>query len=137
MYSIGAFFGTLVVQLPILAVLVLGFVLLSTPGRRLPGRAGTLARFGLGLMLAHSLGAMTWSIALPELIGRMNYGGGMVRNIGYASALVGFMLSLLLAAGLGLVIAALVSARPADPGPAHPPPGWNPAPPPGSVPPDR
>ncbi|MET0423888.1 MAG: hypothetical protein ABW046_08440 [Actinoplanes sp.] len=130
MYSYGAFFGTLVVQLPLLAVLILGLVLLSAGGRRLPGRAGLLARCGLGVLLAHSVAATVWSVLLPQLILRSDFHVGAARTFGIASSIVGLLLSALFAAGIGLLIAALLAARRPDPGPY--PPG---APQPGHCPP--
>ncbi|MGX6605701.1 hypothetical protein ACWKSP_26745 [Micromonosporaceae bacterium Da 78-11] len=119
MDALGTLVGTFVVQLPILAVLIVGLALLSSSrGRLLPARSGLLARAGLGMLLAHSLAALAWSALLPQLIMQTNFGSGSLtlRSYGLISAVVGFMLSLLFAAGLGLLVAALLGAgRPPDP----------------------
>lgn len=53
----SAFFGFLVVQLPVLVVLVIGLALLGRPGKRPPGRSHTPARAGLIVLLAETLTA--------------------------------------------------------------------------------
>lgn len=112
MYPLGAFVGTFVVQLPILAVLVLGLVLLSGARRRLPGRVGVLARAGLAVLLVETLLGVLWSGLMPLYLSRATFrDGSVLRNIGLASAAVQFMLGVLVAAGLGLLLAALLSAR--------------------------
>lgn len=131
-YSLASFFGIFLVQLPILAVLVLGLILLSTPGRRLPPRSLLLARAGLCAMLAECIGSMAWTLILPQVFMRASYEGGLVRNFGIASALVGFLLAVLFATGVGLLVAALLSARDPAPPAAYPAPGPVP---PGSFPP--
>ncbi|GIE08908.1 hypothetical protein [Paractinoplanes ferrugineus] len=146
MISVGAFFGTFLVQAPVFGVLVVGLVLLGTQGRRLPPRSRQLARLGLVIMLVEGAASMLWTALLPQLLSRMSYERGFVQTYGIASAIFGIIMSLLVAAGLGLLIAALLAARqPAPPPPGAaptpwgPPPGAAPAtwgPPPGAVPPD-
>jgi hypothetical protein len=122
-YSVVSFFGVLVVQLPVLAVLVLGLILLSTPGRRLPPRSLLLARTGLGVMLAECIASTAWTLLLPQLLMRAEFGSGFVHSFGYASAVAGFLLAVLFAVGVGLLVAALLSARDPAPPPAHEVPG--------------
>jgi hypothetical protein len=126
--SLGLFFGTFVGQLPILAVLVVGLILLSQQGARLPGRSRQLGRAGLVVLLAESVAAMVWSVLLPQIIYQV--GSGRVRTYALLNAGVGLVLALLSAAGVGLLVAAVLAARQ----PSYPP---SYAPPPGSVPPDH
>ena len=132
MISVGVFFGTFVVQLPVFAVLIVGLILLAGQGGRLPPRSLLLARAGLAVMLAESLASMAWAALLPQLLAQLDYDSGIIRTYSIASAAVGFLLALLFATGVGLLVAALLAARPPAPPPAYPMPG---AMPPGSMPP--
>ena len=109
-FPIGALTGSLLVQLPVLAALIAGLVVLSMPGRRLPGRAGLLARGGLLVLLVQTLAATVWNAAFQQILisARLDYS---VTEFGVLNAIVNFMLSVAFAAGLGLVIAALVAGR--------------------------
>jgi hypothetical protein len=109
--SLGLFFGVFVVQLPVLAVLVVGLVLLTTQGARLPRRSLQLGRAGLVVMLAESLGSMAWSVLLPQIISGLDHEVGWARTYGLINAAVGLVLALLFAAGIGLLIGALLAAR--------------------------
>ena len=129
--SLGLFFGVFVVQLPVLAVLVLGLILLTTQGARLPRRSLQLGRFGLVVLLAESLGSMIWSVLLPQIISSLDFATGWTRTYGLINAAVGLVLALLFAAGIGLLIGAILAARQPSYGPA---PSAYPSPP-GSVPP--
>ena len=121
MLPLGAFVGTLVVQLPILAVLVLGLVLLSGPRRRLPGRAGVLARAGLAVILVETILGVLWAGLLPLYLSQATFrDGSLLRNIGLASASVQFLLGVLVATGLGLLLTALLTAHRSDPAPPSP-----------------
>jgi hypothetical protein len=114
--SIGPFVGILMVQFPVLAVLVAGLIILSMPGRQLPGRSGWLARAGLGVLLAQVIASMVWSGVFTQIVVQSPFDMS-VSQYGILSAIVGFMLAVFFAAGLGLLIAAFVSARsPAFPG---------------------
>ncbi|MFI5889055.1 hypothetical protein ACIA5D_02930 [Actinoplanes sp. NPDC051513] len=141
MISLGLFFGVFVVQLPVLAVLVVGLILLATQGARLPRRSLQLARAGLVVMLAESFGSIAWSVLLPQIISRLDYEVGWTRTYGLISAGVGLVLALLFATGIGLLIGAVLAARQPGPPPfgqsGSPPPSWAPpgSLPPGSVPP--
>jgi hypothetical protein len=119
-YSLASFFGIFLVQLPLLAVIVLGLLLLASPGRRLPARSLLLARAGLAAMLAETIVSMAWSALLPQLFARLDHGGPMLRTFGFASTIVGFAMAVLFAAGLGMLVAALLTAR--DPSAPPPPP---------------
>jgi len=110
--SIGSFFGLFAAQLPILVVLIVGLVLLAGAGDRLPPRSRLLARFGLLLLLAERLAALAWSVLVPRLIAQLDVDGGVLHTWALASSLVGFMLALLAAAGIGLLVAALLVFSP-------------------------
>lgn len=122
--SLVGFLGIFLVQVPVFAVLIVGLILLSGPGRRLPPRSLLLARAGLGVMLAEVLASMTWSALLPQILSRMDYRDGFIRTYGIINGIVGFILAILFAAGVGLLVAALLGAR--EPSAGGPPP--NPAP---------
>src|SRR5690242_4140811 len=110
--SIGSFFGIVAVQLPVLAALVVGLVLLAGQGNRLPPRSRLLARFGLVLLLIERLVSLAWSAFVPQLLARLDLDNGVVHTYAIASALVGFLLALLAAAGIGLLVAALLAFSP-------------------------
>ena len=134
--SLGLFFGVFVVQLPVLAVLVVGLALLTTQGARLPRRSLQLGRAGLAVMLAESLGSIAWSVLLPQIISQLDYQVGWTRTYGLISAAVGLVLALLFATGIGLLIGAVLAARQPGPPPFGQPGPVPPGPvPPGSVPP--
>jgi hypothetical protein len=113
-------FGNLVLHLPVLAVLIVGLVLVSAPGR-LPARGARLARGGLLLMLANEVLSLIWSMVFPHVVVRRAHGEGGLSIIaaGYLSAAVSFVLGVIFAIGLALLIFGLVTGRRA---PASPPP---------------
>ena len=121
--SVGTFLGISVVQLPVFAVLIVGLILLAGQGDRLPPRSRLLARAGLAVTLAESLASMTWSALLPQLLSQLDFDSGIMHTYALASALVGFLLAVLFATGIGLLVGALMAARqppfspPGPPGP--------------------
>jgi hypothetical protein len=129
--TVGTFFGIFATRLPVLAVLVAGFLLLAGAGRRLPPRSVLLARVGLAVILTETLGAMTWSALLPQLLAWVDYRSGSFRSYSIVNGVLSFLLAVLLAAGIGLLLAALLTMR--QPGPAPAP--YSHQPPPGPVPP--
>ena len=121
--SLGAFFGNFAVQLPVLGVLVVGLILLAGPGRRLPRRSLLLARAGLAAMLAEAVARIAWAALLPQLLAQFDYDRGFLHTYTIATLIVGFVLSLLFAVGVGLLIGAVLTAgQPGSP-PGYPPPG--------------
>ncbi|MEU8814299.1 hypothetical protein [Actinoplanes sp. NPDC048796] len=110
MYAIGPFIGILMVQFPVLAVLIAGLVIVSMPGRRLSGRAGVLARAGLGVLLAEVVASMIWSAVFTQIVAQGPFDMS-VTQFSVVNAIISFLLAVFFAAGLGLLIAALVSAR--------------------------
>jgi hypothetical protein len=97
-----------VIQFPVIAVLIAGLVVLSSPARRLPGRSNLLARAGLGVLLAETVASGAWNLVFLLVIGRADF---TASELGLISSLVGFLLAVLFAAGLGLLIAALATVR--------------------------
>jgi hypothetical protein len=110
--ALETLFGSLVVQLPVLAVLIVGLVLISSAGR-LPARSAMFARAGLLIMLSREVLSLIWSVVFPHVVIRSGYGSGAltVRTVGFVSAAVSFVLELVFAAGLALLVAGLVGAR--------------------------
>ena len=111
--TVGYLFSGVITHLPVLAVLIAGLVLVSARGARLGARSTMLARFGLGVLLAGQILDVVWFMMLPQIIASTDYAS---RSYGIMSLVVGIMLALLIAAGLGLLIAALVTRAPAGPG---------------------
>ncbi len=106
--AIASYFGFFVTQVPVLAVLVAGLVVLSSSRRRLPGRSNTLARAGLGLLLAETVASLIWNITFTQLISRSTFS---VAQFGLINGLISFIFAMLFAVGLGLLIAALAMVR--------------------------
>ncbi|WP_127497632.1 hypothetical protein [Actinoplanes solisilvae] len=97
-----------VVQIPVVAVLITGLVLLSSPARRLPGRSDLLARGGLVVLLAQTVASAAWNAAFTLIIVRADFSAA---ELGLVSGLVGLFLAVLFTAGLGLLIAAFATVR--------------------------
>jgi hypothetical protein len=95
----------IVAQLPTIAVLGVGIALLATRRDSLPARSVQLGVAGCVVTLVGALGSLAWSLAVPALVSRsgMNF-----TDFGLLSFLVGAALTLLHAAGLGLLIAAVL-----------------------------
>jgi hypothetical protein len=105
-------FENLVLRLPVLAVLIVGLVLVSAPGR-FPARGARLARAGLLLMLANEVLSLGWTVFYPHVLIRRTYaeGGLSIAAIGYLSAAVSFVLGVVFAVGLALLVFGLVTGR--------------------------
>ncbi|MBM2621255.1 hypothetical protein JIG36_37710 [Actinoplanes sp. LDG1-06] len=108
MIALGSFIGFFVVQLPVIAVLVGGLVVLASPQRRLPGRSQTLARAGLVVLLSQALASVAWNITFTQIIGRS---GWSAAQFGLISSVVGLMLAVVFAGGLGLLVGAFAILR--------------------------
>jgi hypothetical protein len=114
-------FSALLGQIPMLAVLVIGFVLVGTRRSRLGPRSATLAMAGLGFLTFDHVLQTLWTVLFPRLVASLDL---RPSGFGMISFTVGLVLALLTAVGIGLLIAALVtrSPPPADPpgyGPGH------------------
>jgi hypothetical protein len=105
----GTVVGQLVVQLPVVLVLVVGLILVAVRGRRLSGRARSLGFAGIGLLLLGALMSAAWSIAIPSIVLDNHLTS---REYGPLSAGVGTLLGIWHAAGLALLIGAVVSLSP-------------------------
>ncbi|MGW0431169.1 hypothetical protein ACWDV4_01265 [Micromonospora sp. NPDC003197] len=121
----GDVLGPLLGTLPSLLVLLVGLILVLVAGKRLPGRARVLAVLGGAILSVGLLLGMAWTLAIPTLIreGHLAYGDFNRYNL-----FVTVVLSLMQAAGFGLLIGALLSARTAPVAPpampAAPSPAW-------------
>ncbi|MFI5842898.1 hypothetical protein ACIA8K_24640 [Catenuloplanes sp. NPDC051500] len=112
------YFFAAVTSLPMLIACVAGLVLVRARARALPPRTTRLATAGLAALLASTVASMGWQVALPFLIRKdmslytMAAGVQWVLTAGLAVA------------GLGLLIAAVLtrSAPAAGPYPAPQPP---------------
>jgi hypothetical protein len=128
---LGGLIGQLVVQLPMLAIVVVGGVLLLTRRDRLPRRSANFGLVGLGLLALSALADMVWYTSLPALVRSMGYSG-----YGLVWFVASLLLTLLHAAGIAMLVLGLISrAGPAaaapgfGPAPGYgPPPGFGPAP---------
>jgi len=120
-----------VAHLPLLAVLVTGLVLVARQRARIGARSVTLAQLGLGLLTLELVAEAAWTMALPQLYQVLD---SAATSFGVVSSAIGLILSVLLAAGIGLLIAAVVArTSPGSdfagaPGPVYGgPPGYPPA----------
>jgi len=116
--TVGYLFSGVITHLPILAVLITGLIVVGSRKDRLGRRSATFAQLGLGVLVLGQLLEIIWFLLLPEIIGSMDYSS---RSYGILTLIVGILLAALLAAGLALLIAALVTRAPAGPaGPYEP-----------------
>lgn len=113
--SVGYLLSNLVGHLPMLAVLVAGFVLVSARGRAIGPRSAGLARLGLAVLTVTVVLQLAWSVALPRVLSSLD----STTRFGIASFVIGMFLALLSAAGIALILAAVVTRAPAGPGPPH------------------
>ena len=107
MYGSGsplvAFLSSVARQLPELAVIVVGFVVVLGRKPAHP-KASNLAAAGLAVALATSLGGAAFYVAAPALASSPG-------TLGALFAAAGFAFSALDAAALGLLVAAVVADR--------------------------
>jgi hypothetical protein len=107
--SVGYLFSGMLGHLPLLAVLIAGFVLVATRRERLGPRGTLLARLGLGALLLASLLQFAWQMLIPVLYESLDYSA---TQYGIVFGLIGLITSVISAAGVGLLIAAAVSRNP-------------------------
>ena len=120
--AMGALFSGVVVQLPLLAVLVTGFVLVSGRRAAIGGRSALLARVGLAVLTVSVLLQVLWTALFPWLLAALdlNYS-----RFGVLSFAVGLVLSLVHAAAIALLVAAIVTRARQEPQPQpQPQPGF-------------
>ncbi|MGW4946337.1 hypothetical protein ACWEOZ_32675 [Actinoplanes sp. NPDC004185] len=120
--TVGYLFSGLLGHLPLLAVLIAGFVLIATRRDRLSPRSMLFARLGLGALLLGSLLQFAWTMLVPMLYSSLDYSA---TQYGIVFGLIGLITALISAAGVGLLIAAVVT-RGSAPGFAGPVPGGQP-----------
>jgi hypothetical protein len=117
--SVGFLFSSLLGQLPLIAVLVVGLVLVSSRAARMGPRSALFARLGLAALALSCVLGLAWGLLLPTLYSRLDYS---VTQYGLLFSGFGLITALLSAAGIGLLIAAAVSRSP-GPGFESGPPG--------------
>ena len=117
--TMGYLFSGVLGHLPLLAVLITGFVLIAARRARLGPRSVLFARLGLGALALATVLQIAWTILLPTLYSQLDYS---VTRYGLLFSGVGLVTALVSAAGIGLLIAAVVS-RGSGPGFAGQPPG--------------
>ncbi|MEH1013887.1 hypothetical protein V6U90_12365 [Micromonospora sp. CPCC 206060] len=110
----GYVVGQVASHLPTLLVLLVGLILVGTARGRLPGRSGTLALAGMGVLVLGDLLSIGWAVLFTQLV-RQDW---TARELGLAGSGVGVLLSLWHATGLGLLVAAVLAGRRAVPPPA-------------------
>lgn len=135
----GDLLGPLVGTLPTMLVLVVGLILVAVAGKRLPGRARVLAFLGGAVLLLGLLLNMAWGLAIPTLFREGVFSHAEFTPISLA---VSLLLTFMQAAGIGLLIGAVLAARTAPTAPtatpdmpATPPAAWSGTPGPGTPPP--
>ncbi|MFI5494600.1 hypothetical protein [Actinoplanes sp. NPDC051859] len=111
--SFGYTLASILPQLPILAVLITGFIMIAMRRDRLSARSALLARLGLSALIAGQVVNTLWILVLPQLFRAVR------SRSDYQFLLTGsgLVVSLLLTVGIALLIAAVVTRGPAtDPG---------------------
>ena len=121
--SVGYLFSGMLGHLPLLAVLVAGFVLIATRRAWLGPRSVLLARLGLGALALGSLLQVAWTMLIPMLYSTLDYS---VMRFNLLFSVSGLVTSLISAAGVGLLIAAVVTRSPGPAFPGQPPTGGPP-----------
>jgi hypothetical protein len=121
--SVGYLFSGMLGHLPLLAVLVAGFVLIATRRAWLGPRSVLLARLGLGALALGSLLQLAWAMLIPTLYSTLDYS---MTRYSLMFSVSGLVTSLISAAGVGLLIAAVVTRSPGPAFPGQPPPGGPP-----------
>ena len=113
--AMGSLLSGVIAQLPLLAVVIGGFVVVSARRAQIGARSALLARLGLAVLALDVVLQGLWTVTLPRLISSldMNY-----TRFGVFSFGVGMILTILYAAATALLVAAVVT-RPARSGPAH------------------
>lgn len=137
--NLGYLFSGVVVQLPLLAVIITGLVLVGARRARIGRRSAMLAQIGLGLLVLDVILQAAWTMFLPQVVRSLDV---TMHSFGVVASTISMLLTLLLTAALGLLIAAVVTREPtvAAPGPhpypvdAAPPGSPYAAPPPGHAP---
>jgi hypothetical protein len=112
--NVGYVFSTVVGHLPVLAVLIAGLVLIGTRRARIGPRAAMFGQLGAGVLLVAEVLQLGWGMAFPSIVSALDYDSSRYQAISIA---VSLLLSLLFAAGIGLLVAAVVARAPGSGGP--------------------
>jgi hypothetical protein len=107
--TVGYLFSGVLGHLPLLAVLIAGFVLIAARRARLGPRSVLFARLGLGALVLGSLLQIAWTLLIPVLYSRLDYSA---TRYGLLFSGVGLVTALVSAVGVGLLIAAVVTRSP-------------------------
>ena len=112
--AMGSLLSGVIAQLPLLAVVIGGFVVVSARRAQIGARSALLARLGLAVLVVDIVLQGLWTVTLPRLISSldMNYSRFGVFSFG-----VGLLLTILFAAAIALLIAAVVTRSAPVPGP--------------------
>lgn len=112
-FSVGFLASGVLPRLPLLGVLIAGFVLIANRRAWLGPRSVLFARLGLGALAVTCLFQLATTMVMP-----MVYSSLDASVMGYSVLLsaVGLITSLLSAAGVGLLVAAVVTR---GPGPSY------------------
>jgi hypothetical protein len=119
----GNLAGWFLVQLPFVAVGLVGLVLAATQRRRLRGRTAGLAMAGCVVILLGVVAFMGW-IASFELIWLVEPGTDweefLLEHFDLINKGLGFMVSIVQACGFGLLVGAALASRVRGPAPGGP-----------------
>jgi hypothetical protein len=113
--SVGYFLSNLVGHLPLLGVLIAGFVLVSARRQTIGARSTSLARLGLIALLVSVILQLAWAMAIPRLMDTLE----STTRFGLAASVIGIILAVFFAAGIALILAAVVSRTPSGPPPPY------------------
>jgi hypothetical protein len=105
--SFGHLILAFVGQLPVVLVLLIGFILALVRRPQHP-KAATLAAVGCGVLLLNLLaGYYVETTVVPSLVG----GGTSIAEVGRIVMFIGIARSVVMATGLGLLIGAIFAGR--------------------------
>ena len=123
----GLFLSGVVSQLPLLGVVIAGFVVIGARRARISARSALFARLGLALLAVDLVLQGAWTATFPRLLSSldMNYS-----EFGVISFVAGLALTVMYAGGVALLVAAVATQS----APAADPHGFAPQPAPGAGP---
>jgi hypothetical protein len=113
--SVGYFLSNLLGHLPLLGVLIAGFVLVSARRPAIGARSASLARLGLVALLVSVILQLAWSTAIPQVMDTLD----STTQFGLAASVIGILLAVAFAAGVALILAAVVTRSPSGPAPPY------------------
>jgi hypothetical protein len=104
--AMGLFLSGVVAQLPLLAVVIAGFVVISARRARIGARSALFARLGLALLAVNLVLQGIWTVTFPRLLSSLDMDYSRFGMINLATALI---LTVMYAGGIGLLVAAVVT----------------------------